>query len=424
MSETAVQPELAELEAPAPPLPRRGRLSGGVIAGLIALAVALTMPFWLSPVFLNYGFFAGVAALGALGLNLLLGTTGLLSLGHSFFLAVGAYGYAVLASEPTNRLAGVGLPTAVAAVGAVLLAGLAGLAFSPIAGRLRGIYLGVASIGLVFLGEHIIANAESYTNTNDGRLAPALNVAGFRFADVPGETLKVAGLEVHENGRVFWLATLLVAGGAALYRNIRNGRPGRALMAVRDGELAAGVMGVHVNRAKGAAFLISSMYAGLAGVLLAQYRGRLVPEQFQLDRSIDFLVMVVIGGLGSVVGSIIGAIFVAVLPEIFQRYVTPDRLESFANHIPLLAIPGGLSSRVLAQFTFGAVLILVLLFEPGGLAALGRRLFGWVRGRRGRPDTASASAPGADADPAPAPDPAPDPVPQPVPEPADEGGPT
>jgi branched-chain amino acid transport system permease protein len=142
-----------------------------------AVVVLCALPFYLDAFWLRIGLFSMAAAIGAVGLGLLSGTAGQLSLGHAFFLAVGAYGYVWLAGEP-----GPGLPTAVAAVLAVLLAGAAGGLFSPVAGRVRGIYLGVATLALVFLGHHVLLTADSVTGGFNGRSVPPLELGGFSFS--------------------------------------------------------------------------------------------------------------------------------------------------------------------------------------------------------------------------------------------------
>jgi len=222
--------------------------------------------FWL-----QLGLFAFAGAVAALGLGLLLGQAGQLSLGHSFFVAVGAYGYTFLAAEErtvgVSHQAGLALPPVVAVVLAVLLAGVAGLMFSPIAARLRGIYLGIASLGLVFLGQHVLFNAEPLTGGFNGRNVPRL---------VPAETLYVLGVPFGREEKLWYVGLAVTAGAYLCCRNLVRGRPGRALRAVRDRELMAGIMGVPVSRYKAYAFLISSMYAGLGGVLLALAFGRIV----------------------------------------------------------------------------------------------------------------------------------------------------
>jgi branched-chain amino acid transport system permease protein len=334
--------------------------------------VVLALPLYVDKFWLQLGLFAFAGTVAAFGLTLLLGQAGQLSLGHPFFVAVGAYGYTVLAGHADTaglgRQLGVALPPVVAAAAAVLLAGIAGLLFSPIAARLRGIYLGIASLGLVFVGQHVLFNAQKLTGGSNGRDVPAFALPGFRFDAGTDETLYVFGVPFGREEKLWYLALAVTAAAYVGARNLIRSRPGRALRAVRDRELMAGIMGVPVVRYKAYAFGVSSMYAGAGGVLMALAFHRIVPETFGLELAVNYLAMVVIGGLGSPVGALMGALFVTGLPAILDRY---------ASSLPGLAPEGSggaVSPAVAAQFAFGAALIALLLFEPGGVTAVGRRL--------------------------------------------------
>src|SRR3954451_23438398 len=321
------------------------------------------------------GLFTMSAAIGAIGLTLLVGVTGQLSLAHAFFIGVGAYGYCFLAGPghrpgvPVSTPHGLGWPPLLAAIGAVLLAGLAGAAFSPIASRLKGIYLRLASIGLIFIGQHILQNATGVTGGFNGRDATPFSLFGFHFANDQPDNFSVFGVPYGQLERLWYLGLVLVVASAWYARNLLRNRPGRALEAIRDSEVAAAVMGVNVPLYRGAAFMVSSMYAGLAGVFLALAFGRIVPESFNFLYSIDFLVMIVIGGLGSVGGAVAGAIVVTVLPQVLLHY---------ADRLPLVASPGGsgLQPNDAARFLYGAAVVGVLILASGGLAGLARRFRG------------------------------------------------
>jgi branched-chain amino acid transport system permease protein len=348
----------------------RRTVSGGQAARLGLLAAALVAPFYLDAFWVQVGVFAFAAMVAALGLNLLVGEAGQLSLAHSFFIAIGAYGYTLFASPPGEAGGQIGwdLPPLAAVALAVAAAGVAGLLFSPIAARVRGIYLGVASLGLVFLGQHILVNAEPVTGGFNGRDVPPLTVAGFSFDDVPGETLHVLGVPFTRVEKLWYVGLVAVVLAWLFYRNVRASRAGRALHAVRDGETAAAVMGVDVTRFKGAAFLVSSMLAGLGGVLLALAFHHIVPETFGVLLAIEYLAMIVIGGVGSPGGTLAGALFVSSLPVVLQRY---------SDSLPFVAespTGGGVTAGVAARFCYGAAIVGLLLVEPGGLAALARRL--------------------------------------------------
>jgi branched-chain amino acid transport system permease protein len=379
---------LARTERAMPrPSARRGAPRAGLAARLAVLLVGLVAPFYLDVFWLQVGVFAFAAMVAALGLNLLVGEAGQLSLAHSFFIAVGAYGYTLFAS-PTQPgggggQVGWGLPPIVAVALAVITAGVAGLVFSPIAARLRGIYLGVASLGLVFLGQHVLVNAEPITGGFNGRDVPPLTVFGFSFDDVPGESLHVLGVPFTRMEKLWYVGLVAVVLAWLFYRNVRSSRAGRALHAVRDGEVAASVMGVHVTRFKGTAFLVSSMLAGLGGVLLALAFRHIVPDTFGVLLAIEYLAMIVIGGVGSPAGTLAGALFVSSLPVVLERY---SDVLPFVTETPT---GGGVTAGVAARFCYGAAIVALLLAEPGGLAALGRRARRWLARR----STESAAGP-------------------------------
>ena len=363
------------------------------VAALLGCLLLLAPPLYLSSFWLQTGLFAMVAVIAATGLNLLVGTAGQLSLGHAFFLAVGAYGYTWLADDShrsgTTQLSGVGLPPLVAFLAAVMLAGVAGAAFSPMSGRLRGMYLGVATLALIFFGHHAMLNAESYTGGFNGRSVPEMEILGLSLGDA-ADGLTVLGVPFGGLERLWYFGLLLVAIAAWAARNLLRGRPGRALGALRDSEVAAAVMGVPASRFRAAAFTVSSMYAGAAGALLALASQRVVPDYFGLLLSMDMLAMIVIGGLGSVAGAAAGAVFVSVLPQLLAHY---------SHAIPLIVAAGsaepGVGSADAARFLYGAALVLTLVFAPGGLVGVrggwaGRRL---VPPWRRRPAAAPVPSP-------------------------------
>ena len=348
-----------------------------LLVGALLLAVALYVPFgvpdrsWLTP--LN---FALAAAVGAIGLNILLGFTGQLSLAHPFFLAVGAYGYTYLAanSDPItqgvskdSKLLALGLPPLVATVVIVIIAGILGALLSPIAGRLKGIYLGIATLGLVFLTDHLLQNLKDITGGFNGRRAPVMNVGFTKLANCRPKECVVNGVKWGAPEKIWYFGVVLVLLSWLVARNMMKSRPGRALQSIRDGETASAVMGVNVTRYRAYAFMISAMFAGLSGVLYAVANGNVTPPEFGVDSSVAYLAMVVIGGLGSLGGSIVGAFFVRMLPDIIQRN---------GKHLPLVAgdnDPTGWKPLALARVIYGLLIILLLLKEEGGLAGLVRR---------------------------------------------------
>jgi branched-chain amino acid transport system permease protein len=350
---------------------RRGRGRPGllhVLAWAVLLVVLLALPLYVDEFWLRTGFAVFGAIVGAIGLNLLVGTTGQLSLAHAFFLAVGATTYTYVSGSPggfATKVGGLGLPPLVGMLAGVLLAGLAGLLFSPIAARLRGIYLGIASLGLVFIGQHLLNTWTSVTGGFNGRTTPSFSLFGFSFTD-DNPYLAVLGVPFRQAERLWYLGLVLAIAAYVFARNLISSRPGRALQTLRDSEVAAAVMGVNVQGYKARAFFVSSIYAGLSGVMYALSIGSIAPESFSLAVSVQFLAMIVLGGLGSVGGAALGAVVVSALPLVFQQY---------ADSLPFLSGPGqgGVAAGEAARFLYGAAVILILLFQPSGLAGLAQR---------------------------------------------------
>jgi branched-chain amino acid transport system permease protein len=208
----------------------------------------------------------------------------------------------------------------------------------------------------------------------NGRAAPEFSLFGFTFGNSDPQ-LWVLGVPFREAERLWYLGLVLALAAYVFARNLLRSRPGRALQTLRDSEVAASVMGVNVQAYKARVFLVSSMYAGLSGVLYALSIGSIAPESFTLVVSIQYLAMIVLGGLGSVGGAALGALFVTALPLLFQQY---------ADVLPLVSAPGqgGISAGFAARFLYGAAIILIVLFEPAGLAGIAQRLTS--RFRRGR----------------------------------------
>lgn len=354
----------------------RARLVRGV-ALTVTLAILLIVPLYLDRSWLIVGILSMAAAVGAIGLTILVGTAGQLSLAHAFFLAVGAYGYAYLAGEPSDSgVSGLGWPTFLAAAVAVGLAALAGLLFSPVAARIRGLYLGVASLGLVFIGQHLLLNLTPVTGGSNGREVVPLEIFGFELTG-RSPSFAVLGVPFGDRERLWYvvLAALLVAIYTA--HGIISRRPGRALTMVRDNEAAASALGIHVQTYKASAFVLSSAFAGAAGVLTALAFGYVVPQYFGLALSINFLVMILIGGLGSIGGAVVGALIVTALPLFLDRLTAG---------IGVFAAPGsgGYDATTVSAIVFGALVVGVIILEPGGMAQLARRItsrFGRSRDR-------------------------------------------
>ncbi|MFE5501803.1 branched-chain amino acid ABC transporter permease [Amycolatopsis japonica] len=371
MSDTAVKTPAAAPTAP-PPKRDRGRLLRA-LAWLALLVVLLAIPLYLDAAWLKAGQYMMIGGVGAIGLTLLVGQAGQLSLAHAFFLLAGATGYTVLSGPSDDeRVIGLGLDPGLSLIGAVVVAALLGLAFAPVSGRLRGIYLGVASLSLVFLGLYFGQSAETLTGgTSTGRTPEPFSLFGFPFTN-GGPEIELLGVPIRQAERLWYLFLLLTVLAFVVAKAAVRSRVGRSWRAVRDNEAAASVMGVSVTRAKAGAFAVSSAYAGLAGAMTVLWFDILKPDEsefgtYGINISIAFLAMVIIGGLGSVPGALVGALIVNGLPQVLSLYSADLGWFSGTGD-------GALTPILVSSFVYGAAIILVVLFEPGGLAAIGRRI--------------------------------------------------
>ncbi|MFE5570453.1 branched-chain amino acid ABC transporter permease [Amycolatopsis japonica] len=371
MSDTAVKTPAAAPTAP-PPKRDRGRLLKA-LAWVALLVVLLAIPLYLDAAWLKAGQYMMIGGVGAIGLTLLVGQAGQLSLAHAFFLLAGATGYTVLSGPSDDeRVVGLGLDPGLSLIGAVVIAALLGLAFAPVSGRLRGIYLGVASLSLVFLGLYFGQSAETLTGgTSTGRTPEPFSLFGFPFTN-GGPEIELMGVPIRQAERLWYLFLLLTVLAFVVAKAAVRSRVGRSWRAVRDNEAAASVMGVSVTRAKAGAFAVSSAYAGLAGAMTVLWFDILKPDEsefgtYGINISIAFLAMVIIGGLGSVPGALVGALIVNGLPQVLSLYSADLGWFSGTGD-------GALTPILVSSFVYGAAIILVVLFEPGGLAAIGRRI--------------------------------------------------
>lgn len=357
--------------------PARSRLVRGLAIAVVALVVA-AVPFYLDGSWLIIGILSMAAAVGAIGLTILVGTAGQLSLAHAFFVAIGAYAYAYLAGQPSESgVSGLGLPTLVAVPIAIVVTALAGLAFSPVAARLRGLYLGVASLGLVFIGQHLLRNLVPVTGGSNGRSVAPLEVFGFELTG-RSPAFDVLGLPFGPRERLWFVMAIALVVAMYLAYGIVQRRPGRALTMVRDNQAAASALGIPVQHYKASAFVLSSAFAGAAGVLTALAFGYVVPQYFGLILSINYLVMILIGGLGSIGGAVGGAFIVTALPLVLDR---------LAGGVGILAPAGsgGYDATAVSSILFGILVVAIIILEPGGLAQLTRRIAGaWKRRRSGK----------------------------------------
>jgi branched-chain amino acid transport system permease protein len=347
---------------------RGGRIGVAVFVILVvAIPVNTTSTYWL-------GIFnaAGIAAIAAIGLNVLTGYAGQLSLGHAFFVGVGAF--------VTQWVGGIhGLPMIVWLPAAAIAAGLIGATIAPFALRLRGPYLMIVSLALVFIGIYVARNLKSITGGNEGTIVLARATLG----PVDFENLTVGSLVFAREQGLFILTWSLVGLVVLIVANVMRTRSGRAMQAVRDHDVAAEVLGVGMMRTQTNAFVLASALGGLAGGLLAVNLQYIRPDSFNVDLSVQYLAIIVIGGLASLWGPVLGAIFVTMVPVVVDK---------FANGLPFMEQGGGdgLSTTDLSLILYGAMIVGFLLIEPKGLVATLRRIGHLIRpsagsaGRRSR----------------------------------------
>lgn len=342
----------------------RSKRARGVLFAAIAV-FGLMLPAFLEDFWVQLGAVVFATSIGAIGLMLLFGRVGQLSLGHPFFLAVGAYVYILLASpKDDSTLWGFGIHSVPAFIIAVAAAAFAGFLLSPLAARLKGLSLGLATLSLVFIGIWILYTLDGLSGGYNGRNAPPM-VLGPLSSE--GSNIAILGLEIGSTEFLWYLTLGLLVAVSIFTVNLLKGRVGRAFTAIRDAEVHASALGVEVGRYRAVAFTLSSAYAGMAGALLAVVMQRVVPEYWGIDLALSYLAMIVIGGLHSVTGAVVGALFVTALPALLGRY---------GEFIPGVGTEGGegLGPSVIAQLVYGAAVIIILIFEPEGLVKLFSRL--------------------------------------------------
>jgi branched-chain amino acid transport system permease protein len=336
--------------------------TGAKRAGIgILLVIAGLMPFLLQDDLLRLLATGCVLAIGAIGLNLVTGYAGQVALGHAFFIGVGAYTAAVVAGDPADEdVWGLGitfLPVWLLAAGVV--AAILGLIISPLATRLRGLYLAIVTLGLVFIGEHVFREWDSLTGgVGVGRQAAEPILFG---VDISQRNESFSG-----DQQMYWLMFAMLLIFALVGRNIARSAMGRSFAAVRDRDIAAEITGVDVRRVKRRAFVVSSFYAGCAGALLYSILGYIDPASFGLLVSVQFIAMVLIGGVATISGAIMGAFFIALLPRLTRE---------LPAYLPFLSSSATETPNVFQVETllYGLLIVLFLIFEPRGLFGV------WIR---------------------------------------------
>jgi branched-chain amino acid transport system permease protein len=319
------------------------------MAGVVVVLAAL--PLLLSPKYVTWASLVGIAIPGAVGLMLLTGYAGLVSLGHGGFLAVGAYTAAMLATRH-------GMPFWVCILAGGTMAAVIGLVVGLPSARVRGIYLAIATIAAQFIIEWAINHIDWIA----GRAEPTVVLP----------PPSIFGWEVRSDTAKYYLILVVAFLAVVVGLNLARSRVGRAFIAIRDREVAAGIMGVDVYRYKLLAFALSSFFAGVGGAMWAYYLGIANYEMFTITVSIEYVAMIIIGGLGSIVGATFGAVFVTLLP-----FVLSDVLRALEDTLGIGDVPGLVGQ--LRLIVFGLLIIVFLIAEPEGLNRMWRNIKDAVR---------------------------------------------
>ena len=311
----------------------------------------LVAPYVLTVYWLGIANSILIAVIGAVGLNILVGFTGQISLGQGGFLAVGAYSSAILSTRA-------GLPVPVAVIIAVLLTAVIGALFGLPALRLKGLYLAIATLASQEIIMFVVRRWGFLTEDKGYIEVPRLNLFGWQ---IERETFEV---------QWYWLLLPITILSVMAARNLFRTALGRSFMAVRDQDIAAEAIGVNLTRAKVTAFAVSSGFVGLSGALSAYYTETVTWERFTLDVSVLYLAMIIVGGLGSIAGSVYGAIFMMLLPALLTEVG-----QAAGNSIPFLndQLPA------IKNAIFGIAIITFLLIEPRGLDRIWSRMKDYVR---------------------------------------------
>ncbi|MGD9701308.1 MAG: branched-chain amino acid ABC transporter permease [Acidimicrobiia bacterium] len=348
---------------------------------------------------------AVIFAIAALGLNLLSGVAGQVSLGHAFFMGTGAYAAVFLGGASSSNLWGLGLPMWIWLPGAGICAALVGIIVSPTAVRVRGLYLGIVTVGLVFIGIHLSkVFPEISGGAEVGRTFPDISFRWWK-EEQPVISFSSDGhwlwFDVTKNQKTYLFTLVVLVLAVIVSKNLIRSRTGRALQAIRDRDVAAEVMGVPEARYKLIAFALSSFFAGIAGALFASFVGKLPPEQFDLILSVEFIAILLIGGAGTTAGALLGAFFVVLIPQFVEEFAGwmgrqagrggawgsmwdllvsvgsgDNGIVSTADIAPGFALP---VSR-LDELIYGALIIVFLLFEPLGLYGIWIKIRNYWKG--------------------------------------------
>ena len=320
-----------------------GLISGSMVWNGLLIAALLLLPLVAPRYWIYFAGLLGINVIATQGLNIMMGYTGLLSLGHAAFVGVGAYTVALAQTY-------LGLPFWITIPLAGVSAAVIGAAFGLPSLRIRGLYLVIATLAAQFILTFVFVHWQSVTNGDVG---------------LPVRPATVFGYALNNETRIYYLILAVVVFLMIFARNVIKSRVGRAFIAIRERDLTAQVLGVEIVTFKLVAFALGSFYAGVAGGLLAYFNQFVNPEQFGLLLSVFFLSAVIVGGMGSILGAILGAAFMTLLPEVLR--------ESSLLFGEVFQIDLGTVLTPLRETIFGLLMVSFLIFEPRGLAQLWKR---------------------------------------------------
>ena len=305
---------------------------------VILFVILAILPFFLKSHLIYLLNITGITIIAALGMNLITGFTGQVSLANAAFMGIGAYTSAILGN--------LGVPFWICLFSGGLLAAIISIVVAVPSLRLRGLYLIMSTMAFEVIIEYIFMEWETLTNGVTGIVIQQPRLGGFVF---------------NTDLSMYYMILFFVILGIATATNIIRTKPGRAFIAIRDHDVAAKIIGINLTKYKVMAFFISSFYVGVAGGLYAYVVNRIDPEQFNMMGSIEYLIIIIIGGMGSITGTIFGSVFMVILPE-FIRYILElnDVLRNFIS-VYFFDVKAAV---------FGLMIIIFLLGEPGGLVAL------------------------------------------------------
>lgn len=315
---------------------------------VLLVLVIVIFPFFANRYYLTLANQIGIATVGAIALNILVGYTGQISLGQGGFMAVGAYTTGILTAQ-------FGVPWWLSILIACLMTAVVGAFFGLPSLRLKGLYLAMATLAAQEIILWVVTHWKAVTGGVDALV-------------VPNPTL--FGVTMNTDFNFYWVIWAMAGLTALAAVNLFRTRFGRAFIAIRDQDIAAEVMGVDIFRYKLLAFAISSFFVGLAGALTAHYRNIVTWERFTIDVSVLYLAMIIIGGLGSTRGAFLGAAFMTLLPATLNNLG-----QSLKSVFPIIdsILP------FIQQAAFGLVIILFLIFEPEGLNKIWRNIKDYFR---------------------------------------------